>query len=113
MNIIKKLSVKDVLTTDQAGLSVVHLCVKYNAIKELLMLLDNFSEQQQIQLINQRTSGICSKTPLQLASDNQNDRVTKFLIDRGAEITENEIEKMSKNFKNNPFFLSYLNELTE
>ena len=78
LNIIKKLSVKDVLTTDQAGLSV-----------------------------------ICSKTPLQLASDNQNDRVTKFLIDRGAEITENEIEKMSKNFKNNPFFLSYLNELTE
>ncbi len=113
LNIIKQKSVKDFLMADQSGLAAVHVCVKHNAMKELLILLESIPENEQIQLINQKTKGLCPKTPLQIASENHNDRVTKFLIERGAEITENEIDKIATNFKHNTLFLSYLNELKE
>lgn len=113
LNIIKQMSVKDFLSADQSGLAAVHVCVKHNAMKELLILLDSISENEQTQLINQKTKGLCPKTPLQIASENHNDRVTKFLIERGAEVTAKEIDKIANNFKHNTLFLSYLNEVKE
>lgn len=113
LNIIKKLSVKDLLLSDHSGLSTIHICVKYDAMKELLMLLDSIPTDNQKEILNQKTKGLCPKTPLQIASESHNDRVTKFLIERGAEVTKQDIEKMAENFKQNPLFLSYLNELKE
>ena len=40
LNIIKQKSVEDFLMADQSGLAAVHLCVKHNAMKELLILLE-------------------------------------------------------------------------
>lgn len=113
LNIIKQMSVKDFLTADQTGLAAIHLCVKHNAMKELLILLDSIPINEQTQVINQKTKGLCPKTPLQIASENHNDKVTKFLIERGAEITKHEIDKIANNFKHNTLFLSYLNELKQ
>lgn len=113
LNIIKKMSIKDFLISDQSGLAVMHICVKHNAIKELLILLDSIPENEKNQLINQKSKGLYPKTPLQIASENHNDKVTKLLIERGAEVTPNEIDKIADNFKNNILFLSYLNELKE
>lgn len=113
LNIIKQMSVKDFLIADQSGLAAVHVCVKHNAMKELLILLDSIPENEQTQLINQKSKGLYPKTPLQIASENHNDRVTKFLIERGAEVTSIEIDKIAIHFKHNILFLSYLNELKE
>lgn len=113
LNIIKKMSVKDLFVSDQSGLTAIHMCVKHNAMKELLILLDSIPENEQNKILNQKTKGLCPKTPLQIASENHNDKVTKFLIERGAEVTINEIDNIANNFKNNPLFLSYLNELRD
>lgn len=113
LNTIKQMSVKDFLTPNQTGLAAIHLCVKHNAMKELLILLDSIPVNEQNQLINQKTRGLCPKTPLQIASENHNDQVTKFLIERGAEVTENDIDKIAKDFRHNTLFLSYLNGLKQ
>lgn len=113
LNIIKQMSVKDFLTADQTGLAAIHLCVKHNAMKELLILLDSIPVNEQNQVINQKTKGLCPKTPLQIASENHNDKVTKFLIERGADLTEHDIDKIAKEFKHNTLFLSYLNGLKD
>ena len=112
LNIIKSMSVEDFGSSDEGGLNVVHICVKHNAMKELLILLDSLPEQQQ-QLINQKTKGLCPKTPIQLASESKNEAVTKLLIDVGVDLNEQEIDKMSKDFRGNSLFVSYLNELRD
>lgn len=113
LNIIKKISCEDYLRADNSGFTALHICVKHNAMKEILMLLDMLPKEEENKLINQKTKGLCPKTPLQIASENQNDKVTKFLIERGATVTEEDIDQISNHFRKNVLFLSYLNEVRE